>query len=230
MSILITESKQIVDTETGEVLDRIEHRRKKFVWFNYNINDLLDNQFTKAEIFRIFYLATFIDYDNVLQFRNNKMTKNDMKEILDLPKSTFYDFYNKLIQSDVLNETVEGYYEINEKYFYKGKVKKGWSPRIYCSALQEAYQNTEFKDQTKWGYGFAIMPLVNLKYNIICNNPLEFDLNKIEPLEMYEIFDEIGIRNLTNREFLRGQNLVQQSINGYYINPSIYLMGFEYDN
>ena len=59
---------------------------------------------------------------------------------------------------------------------------------------------------------------------------MEFDLNKIESLEMYEIFDEIGINNLTSKEFLESQDLIRQSINGYYINPSVYLMGFEYDN
>lgn len=230
MSILITENKQVVDTETGEVLDRIEHRRKKFVWFNYNINDLLNNQFTKAEIFRIFYLATFIDYDNVLKFKKQEMTKDDMKEVLNLPKVTFYRFFDKLIQSDVLNETVEGYYEINEKYFYKGKVKKGWAPRIYCKAMQEAYQNTKVEDQTRWGCGFAIMPLVNLKYNIICNNHFDFELDKIDPLELYEIFDETGLRRETTKEFLENQDLIRQSINGYYINPSICLMGFEYDS
>lgn len=230
MSILITKNKQIVNTETGELLDRIEHRRKKFIWFNYNINELLDNQFTKAEIFRIFYLATFIDYRNMLRFEGVMMTKNDMKEILRLPKSTFYDFYNKLIQSDVLNKAPEGYFEINEKYFYKGKVKKGWSPRIYCRALQDAYWKTELKDQTKWGCGFAIMSLVNLKYNIICNNHFDFELNKIDPLKLYEIFDETGLTRMKSEEFLESQSLIQQSINGYYINPSICLMGFEYDN
>ena len=80
MSILITENKQIVDTETGELLNRFEHRRRNFVWFNYNINELTDKGFNKADIFRIFYLATFIDYSNMLRCDNHKWTKDDIKK------------------------------------------------------------------------------------------------------------------------------------------------------
>ena len=82
MSILIAENKQVVDTETGELLDRFEHRRRNFVWFNYNINELTDKGFNKADIFRIFYLATFIDYSNMLRCDNHKWTKDDIKKEL----------------------------------------------------------------------------------------------------------------------------------------------------
>lgn len=228
MSILITENKQIVDTETGELLNRFEHRRRNFVWFNYNINELTDKGFNKADIFRIFYLATFIDYSNMLRCDNHKWTKDDIKKELRLPDKTFYRFFNKLIQNEILFENPNGNYRVNDKYFYKGNVRKGWSPRVYCDKLQQIYRNAKTADHTRLGCGFAIMPCVNLKYNIVCNNPLEFELDKIEPLRITDILDELKTKNLSSGDFLKGQDIIKEYYGGFYINPEVLLMGFDY--
>lgn len=227
MSILITENKQVIDTDTKEVLSRMEYERKSFVWFNYNINSLKEKGFNKADIFRTFYLATFIDYNNVLRYDRHKWTKIDIRNKLNLSDRTFYRLFDKLIQNNILIESWDGDYEISDEYFYKGKVRKGWSPRIYCDKLQQIYRNSKPADHTKLGYGFSIMPCVNLKYNIICNNPLEFNLDKIEPLGITDILKELKTKNLSLDDFLKGQDIIKEYYNGFYINPEVFLMGFD---
>lgn len=227
MSILITENKQVIDTDTKEVLSRMEYERKSFVWFNYNINSLKEKGFNKADIFRTFYLATFIDYNNVLRYDRHKWTKIDIRNKLNLSDRTFYRLFDKLIQNNILIESWDGDYEISDEYFYKGKVRKGWSPRIYCDKLQQIYRNSKPADHTKLGYGFSIMPCVNLKYNIICNNPLEFNLDKIEPLGITDILKELKTKNLSSDDFLKGQDIIKEYYNGFYINPEVFLMGFD---
>lgn len=228
MSILITENKQIINTDTKEVLSRMEYERKSFVWFNYNINSLKEKGFNKADIFRTFYLATFIDYNNVLRYDRHKWTKTDIRNKLNLSDRTFYRLFDKLIQNNILIESCNGDYEISDEYFYKGKVRKGWSPRIYCDKLQQIYKNSKPADHIKLGYGFSIMPCVNLKYNIICNDPLEFNLDKIEPLSLFEILDELKADHVLLKDFLDSQSIIKKYQNGFYIDPDVLLMGFDF--
>jgi len=164
----------------------------------------------------------------MLRCDNHKWTKDDIKKELRLPDKTFYRFFNKLIQNEILFENPNGNYRVNDKYFYKGNVRKGWSPRVYCDKLQQIYRNAKTADHTRLGCGFAIMPCVNLKYNIVCNNPLEFELDKIEPLRITDILDELKTKNLSSGDFLKGQDIIKEYYGGFYINPEVFLMGFDY--
>ena len=72
------------------------------------------------------------------------------------------------------------------------------------------------------------MPYINLKYNIICNNPLEFELTKIEPLRITDILDALETKHISSKDFLNGQSIIKEYCDGFYIDPEVLLMGFNY--
>lgn len=113
----------------------------------------------------------------------------------------WYLFWNEMTKCDILREREDGIV-VNEKMFVKGSVsskkisnfanQNKHITRLYTLAIRDLYKKATVRSHKTLSYLFQVIPFVNRQYNIVCHNPLEEDLEKIEPMTLGEFCDIIG--------------------------------------
>lgn len=147
---------------------------------------------------RLIYLATWLNYnDNCLKIGNNAMTRGQMQRLMLLEESTFKRFLKEVTEKGYLIKS-GCQYCLNKDNFKKGEFKTN-APltekrfvRVYISYVRRLYEQTPQSLHKHLGYVFKMIPYVNIKYNIICHNPLEEDESSIIPMTIGEFCDAIG--------------------------------------
>ena len=176
------------------------HREDGFIMFifgekceKYDLSDLKPQTAT-----RLIYLATWLNYnDNCLKIGNNAMTREQLQSLMLLEDSTFKRFLKEITEKGYLIKSGSQYC-LNEANFKKGEFKAD-APltekrfvRVSISYVRKLYEQTPQSLHKHLGYVFKMIPYVNIKYNIICHNPLEEDESSIIPMTIGEFCDAIG--------------------------------------
>ncbi len=261
----------VLNTLTGEVLasdkdglkystekERIQYKqyinsklRKQcdnFIFLVYEMCNKINlekyDTLTQADITRIIYLSTFINYDNELYSKNHKpMTKQIIKKCLNISKSSFNELYNKIIDNEIIY-IENNKYLMNKELALKGKLdinSKYDYTRIYIDIVRHLYENTTPSKHKILSNVYRIIPFVNIKYNVVCYNQLEKEAKKIEAIrliDMCRILD-YSVNNITkfkkdllsiklkNGENVLGMFTTEKDINEYkiVINPLVYFAG-----
>lgn len=136
---------------------------------------------------RLIYLATYLDYDQRLKKTLNKlMTKKDAEGILGLSRAEFYRFWREVTEAKYIVEDADGVLQLSETLCFKGKVKpKGLGIiRVYINQMRKLYEATPPRGHRYLGAVFRMLPYISVKYNVLCWNPLEEDIDKVEPMTL----------------------------------------------
>lgn len=139
-------------------------------------------------IFRFMYICTYGDYDGVLQYDKRPMTKDELRDRLYLSSRISNDLINELISNNLLIFK-DNKYIINPDYYIRGKIKE-YTPdftRVFNKGMQELYIKSNYREHNMLSYFIPLLPYVNIKYNIICFNPEETDLRKLQPLNLKQV-------------------------------------------
>jgi hypothetical protein len=75
---------------------------------------------------------------------------------------------------------------------HKTYVKHKDYTRIYINAIRYLYNNVKLSKHKHLGIIFRMIPYINLKWNILCTNPTETNLDEVNILtlgDMCELFD-----------------------------------------
>lgn len=182
-----------------------------FVWLLYKRVEELSLSISPASLTRLAYLSTYMNYDNrlVKDEPENKwnieetISKQYLMEIMHLPRNTFYRFYKEVTEAKILIETEAGYY-LNETYFRKGALgrkHKNGRMRLYVKGIRDLYNKSEIKDHKMLGYGFMIIPYVNIEYNVLCWNPEEKERFKVKPMAISDMMDVLGLDTTSVAKF-----------------------------
>ena len=176
-----------------------------FIQVCYVKNQLLFNDLNlnKATISRFLYLATYIDYndreENVLvkHTKNNKidyMTKKDMRNLLNLSEKTFFDFLKEIKEKELLFEANNKIY-LNPIYVNKGnsKFKDKEYTRMFIDTTRDLYENCKPRQHKHLSYVYQLLPFLHYETNILCKNPEETDVNKLDRLHFTDICNMLNL-------------------------------------
>jgi hypothetical protein len=196
-------------------------------------------------LFRFIYLATFMNYDNLLSNGVRLIKEEDLMEILLLGKTEFYKTKKYLIENDFISIQENKTILVNDRYCKKGKINKTKSievVRMFNNAIQELYMKSTPKEHKKLALLIDILPCINLKFNVICKNPTcEYEEN-IQPYTMPELCSKLGydkthasrlkkdlFKLKVNNEMVIG---IFEKENGkaIYVNPSVYYKGGKFED
>ena len=136
---------------------------------------------------RLIYLATYLDYDHRLKKTRNKlMTKKDAEKIIGLSRADFYRVWHEVTEAKDVREDADGVLCLSEALCFRGKVKpKGLGIiRVYINQMRKLYEATPPRSHRYLGAVFRMLPYVSVKYNVLCWNPLEEDIDNIEPMTL----------------------------------------------
>lgn len=164
----------------------IDERCGSFYFDFYKRFKNIERQF----IFRFLYVCTYMNYDNKLSNGKRLLYEKDLKDILNLGKSEFFKTKKVFIDNNLMNIDENGNIKINEWYCKKGDIninKNIEVVRMFNNAIQELYEKALPKEHKKLGLLIAILPYINLKYNIVCHNVKEESLENIKPMTIKEL-------------------------------------------
>lgn len=153
---------------------------------------------TPPEVTYLARLSTYLrGYNNgsyIMATERKPMSKDDAQYILDIGRSSFYDFLAHAKQHGFIDEDKNGLRII--KNFWVGSRPKdeqcGWI-QIYKERFNRAYETLPKSKRKYLGYVFLGMRYVNFRYFILCKNPDEINFEYIEPMNMRELLQELGI-------------------------------------
>lgn len=159
----------------------------------FTVFDRIDSQSTtcpklaEGTYARLIYLATYLDYDRRLKkTRDKPMTKKDAEKVLGLSRAEFYRFWKEVTDAKCITEGENGVLRLSKELCFKGRVKaKGLGiTRVYIAQLRKLYEATPPRSHRYLGAVFHMLPYVSVKYNVLCWNPLEEDIDKVEPMTL----------------------------------------------
>lgn len=258
---VITENFVIEELQDKQKKDEIINRKQlenefkafidgQFGNFYFMFFELLSKGLTRQTITRFIYLCTFMNYDNKLVFGSSKnkedklMTINDMKEVFMMSDREFNRTKESLIENNLIN-IKDHCVEINEKYAFKGKLEGGKlktdnKVRIFDKTIKELYEKATPKEHKKICLLFELLPYINLKYNIVCENPDCENMKEVEPITLTELTEMLGFSTVQKMK----KGLFDLTVNGekviglftidddsmILVNPRVYYKGVKLED
>ena len=142
------------------------------------------NPVKPATATRLIYLATFLDYHDVLyKTERTRMKRKDLPSLLGISASGANRFW-KEVEGRYIYEAEDGELRMNSEFFHRGELSGvfGIYQQIYVKPMRSLYRNTNASQHKCLGYVFKMLPYLNTEYNIFCQNPNETEFEEIEPL------------------------------------------------
>lgn len=145
------------------------------------------------------FLATYISYNNnALHLTQQRpLRKCDLPELMGLKLKTFYSFWAEVAGAYIW-EQPDGTLQM-PPLFRKGILRQRKKDaeslryqKIYIEAMRQLYRQTPAAKHCHLGYVFRTFPYLNWEFNVMCWNPYETELEKIQPMSLNELCSAIG--------------------------------------
>lgn len=171
-----------------------------------------------AMVTRLIYLSTYAGYgNNVLMITaKTKMKRTDLPDVLGLSQRHTANFWNE-VSPQYVSEDEDGYLVLNGDVFKRGRLKRKQSipyQQFYIGGVRKLYEATNGKYHKQLGYLFSMLPFISVEYNLICHNPYEKDMDKVNPMSIAEFCDEIGYNKSNIGRLKRIYNTVRFDVEG----------------
>lgn len=162
-----------------------------FVPLEANFSDVIN-----PTVARLVYLATYINRDNYIAYDNGRvMTRQNIQSILKLDDRTFMRFLKEAKANNYLSEDEKGFRLPLDK-FGKGtiaKKKNQVAAKLFIHSVRFLYENATISSHKMLGYLYVIVPYISLTYNVLCENPLETDKEKVKKMSVEALCEKLGL-------------------------------------
>ncbi len=185
-----------------------------FISNDEDFDDLLPQTVT-----RLIYLNTYTHFgDNKLMLTERTLMKRkDLAKILGVSKAVVTKFW-QAVSPKYIQEQDDGLIFTNTDIFIKRKLSQRgkYNPyqKFYINGIRTLYKATNISNHKHLGYIFKMLPFINLEYNVLCKNPMEKDLDKIELLSLVEFCNIIGYNISQLNRLLNIYNSIKFNVNG----------------
>lgn len=241
----------------SSISEHIEQNEGAFVHFIYKYGKpIMESLELKCRgnkanihIIRFIQLATYSTFGGKLFDSNrNRIKRSSLKTIWDTTsKNSIKETYDLLIECGYIYETEEGYIMISDDLIVKGaiddfkKLRKQDEnltyTRLFSKNIQALYEGTEPKARKQLANLFKILPYINFKYNVFCENPTETNENELKLYTWTDLARICGVdaKNVTRfkRDLWKlkiyGYNTIGEFTSGdgkaICVNPKVYYSG-----
>ncbi len=173
------------------------YRRKIMDELGYFYFVLCENQLGRLSVAtaaRLIYLCSFLDYENhfVLSQRR-QMRKSDLPSVLGLSTGATFNFWREVNPIYVVEDS-GGLLLAGDSDIIRGEIrdKKSSYKRFYIDAIRKLYEQTPATKHKHLGYVYSVLPFISREFNIICWNPEEDNLNKVQAMSIEDFCRIIG--------------------------------------
>lgn len=170
-----------------------------FVFAFYKLNIKINEYFNslhKSDIARLLFLATFAAYnDGRLKFDNGKcVQKKHFAKLIRLSEKRAQQLLVKFVDENILYVNEESELYINPSLFFRGELSKVKAitkdmqyTRLFKKTVRELFHDTNSREIARLSLIYMVLPYLHMQTNIICKNPLESDIDKIQPMTLDEL-------------------------------------------
>lgn len=208
----------------------------------------VNGQFDSAFAFRFIYLATYIDFDNILvdgrcKGNTRYITEKDLEELLGLARKQLNEFKARCFENGLLEKVIiEGSeaIRINKLIAVKGKASacyKRKSIRVSVPYIRDIYNRSTAREHKGMGYLIAMLPFINYEYAVLCHNPEQQYKEYLQPLSIQDICIILGYGKKNAGRLLKelrkvklGEDYVFCVVSigetdAFYLNPKVFFKG-----
>lgn len=161
-----------------------------YIHMIYAKNEILFNklEIDKANISRIIYLATYMDYNDrkegllCVRSQHSKlepMDKKTMQNILKLGDTAFKKFLKDMKDNELMYEVDKKFY-VNPIYFNRGDIDKDVKKsvdksycRLFIKPIRDLYEGCKTSKHKVLASIYQLIPYIHLRTNALCLNPSE---------------------------------------------------------
>lgn len=192
-----------------------------YIHMIYAKNEILFNksEIDKANISRIIYLATYMDYNDrkegllCVRSQHSKlepMDKKTMQSILKLTDSTFKRFLKDMKDNELIYEVDKKFY-VNPIYFNRGDIDKDVKKsvdksycRLFIKPIRDLYEGCKTSKHKILASIYQLIPYIHLRTNALCLNPSEItkEPQKMDSKTLCDILN-IGIDKGQRSRFIK---------------------------
>lgn len=197
-----------------------------FVLFKYCDNILNQHkEIIVEDITKLFYLATYVNNNGYLIYKNKYMQKDDMQYLLDMSREKFSVFFNKMIRLSIFILENKINIKINKEYFTKGSINKDMKKyydytRMYIKTIRYLFENVSIRDHKRLGNYFKLIPYIHRQQNVLCWNP-ECRVEDIKLMTLYDLKEIIGYSKNGIKGFIKEMLSIRlengESIIGFFV-------------
>ena len=207
--------------------------------FYFNFYQRLEH-IERQYLFRFLFLVSYINYNNYLSNGKRLYTDVEAFELLELGRSETQKTKNYLIANELITINEKKNVIINEKFCKKGEIHKRKSDevvRMFNTAIRDIYNSAEPRQHKKLALLIELLPYINLKFNVICENPTEESEENIRAYDMKELCTILGYdtsKSSRLRKELFSLKVSEEDVIGIftrrsrtamYVNPRVYYKG-----
>lgn len=194
----------------------------KFYWCKIYGNFTTTNfrELKSETVARLIYLCTFLKHDSDVFMKNKRtpMMKKDLQSILMVSRPTVLDFW-KAVYPKYISVNEQGYLISNSNIFFRGSIPKeeiGDSfYKMRINGIRKLYETVEGKHQKAIGFVFWLLPFINIRWNILCFNPLEDNLDKIQPMSISDFCRCVGYPKSHIDDLLKLYKKIKFEVDGH---------------
>lgn len=161
---------------------------------------------SRAMKFRFMYICTFVKLDGYLMQDESdlKLSKADIKSLLNLAEASFYDTYNTFLREKLISETKDGI-KVSKAICVNGTVRRYSDnfTRTFNGTIRELYEEHTSYEHERLGLLLDMLKYIHIHSNELCFNPTELDLNKVVPMSRKQILQELGVSEKAFAEFMK---------------------------
>ena len=208
----------------------------------------VDGQFDSAFAFRFIYLATYIDFNNILVDFNSKsktryITEKDLGDLLGLARKQLAEFKTRCFNNGLLEKlNIEGAeaIRVNKLVAVKGKAPayyKRKSIRVSVPYIRDIYGRATIREHKGLGYLIAMLPFINYEYAVLCHNPEQQYKQYLQPLSIQDVCKILGYEKKNAGRLLKELRKVKLgeefvfciagigATDTFYLNPKVFFKG-----
>lgn len=166
---------------------------------------------------RLVYLNTYMNYENKLMFSERTPIKSaDLPALLGVSSSTVSRFLKEVCPI-YLAEQEDGLMFANNDIFKRGRLSQRTEAhqKFYIEGIRRLYTTSARRNDRQLGYLFKLLPYINIEYNLICRNPLETDINKIELISVADFCEMVGYDVAHVNKLLKIYNSILFDVDGH---------------
>jgi len=204
-----------------------------FIFSLFRYNNCLFNgipDLIQEDIFKIFYISIYLNYDNYLS-----INKKDMNNLLEMSRERFGQFFNKVVNLNILIKDGK-LLKLNNLYLSKGALDKKIKQyndftRVYINSIKSLYENNNIRKHSQIGALFKLIPYIHRESNILCFNQTDdiLEINKIITKDILSILDYHRSnsikRTFSDIVFINNEPIIKFSDIGIIINPRVFYGG-----
>lgn len=161
--------------------------------------------FNQADLASLMFVGVHVSFgtNHLTHPNGKKIDKKALKGLLGMSRNKFTQFYRKLISNEILTETETGLV-MNANMFFRGfeqDIPKSAAElqhtRMYRQTIKDLYGMFDQRSMKKLGLIYAVLPYVNYRVNIVCNNPTNNNEDELNAMTIGELADTLGYEDTT---------------------------------